>query len=414
MNIPLVARDIRQNLKRTLTAFCQEQQCAKESPDFDLSTWLPTFAHRPYIEVLKHAALPEQQRLWQRRAIFLHHCLGLAADLMRDRQAHAAWYRRHALTRAFVTMDPAEYTFSNFGSNKTTSDIDIGIDFTGQKGNMAFVIATIEDVMFVVGGQSTLNFDIEFYGNFLTVHDQYFLKCTQLRLKDVKRLLPAIEAGIIRNYWYAVGPSDLRTFDWDIPELQVIATLDKTGQVRRLLSDMALHRKALLLARRYLQHPWARSRELYYRRLKRTDRLVDRVRRGVLTHDLMVDIMTAYSEAAVFRQENYVNPATVMHVVRMMQGQQDQPCTRDAPFTQVPACTLGRWGYLFSMMEQAGYVYRFRMFDIHAETKCLMQEIRQTACSSAQTKSEQEHYVQKRDKYMKRYIHARQRYMALR
>lgn len=292
------------------------------------------------------------------------------------------------------------------------SDIDIGIDFHGLYGNISYVIATIEDVIYVLGGyQSTLNFDIEFYGNFLMINDKYYLRTTELTISDVKRLLPAVAAGILRNYWYGTKTS-LETFDWNFHELRIICEFEES--IRDILINHTdIQQQAIAMTQEYIHQDWTVSREKYYTMLRIVDQLVNTLQHTKLTHRLMVDIMVSYANAAMFRQENYIAAPTIMHVVRMMQGKQEQACTVYDSFTNIPSCTIGKWGYIISMMEQAGYLYRFRMFDITAEIDCIRSELLTGTCDSIQTKLEHKHYIQKKKKYMSRYIHAKNKLLEI-
>jgi hypothetical protein len=82
--------------------------------------------------------------------------------------------------------------------------------------------------------------------------------------------------------------------------------------------------------------------------------------------------MQKISHALVFRAESYTCAPTIMHVVRVLQASKDLQekyktitptwCTKyPAIADETVICKIGRFGYLMSMLEQLGYMYRFHL-----------------------------------------------------
>jgi len=79
--------------------------------------------------------------------------------------------------------------------------------------------------------------------------------------------------------------------------------------------------------------------------------------------------MKNIAHALVYRAESYTCAPTVMHVVRVLQANKDNPnkyvnlqpgyCLTNK-FTDA-YCNIGIFGYLMSMYEQLGYIYRFHL-----------------------------------------------------
>ena len=416
MKVIFETNSIIQCCNHVIESFQNEQKCHRvDIPSFEkgriMKRWLNenfNYKHETYVSKLKKETVSRQQIMWQQRTIFVYYSIWVATILMSSQEAYIDWYKN---TSTFEQLEDLNmYSFNNFGSSNIMSDIDISIDFSGIYGNISYVVATVEDVMYDLGGhQSTLNYDIECYGNFLMIKDKYYLISTELTIDDVKLLLPAISAGILRNYWYGNGTeTDFKKFDWNFLELDIICGYEQS--IRDILiGNTYIQQQAINMVQEYIYQDWTVSRKKYYEMLRVVDRLVNDIRDSnvELTHRRMVDIMVADANANVFRQENYIAVPTVMHVVRMIQGKQDQICTKHEKLTKIPSCTIGKWGYVISMIEQAGYLYRFRMFDIHSETKCIRSELTTGNCTSTQTRFEHEHYLQKKEKYMNRYKHAK-------
>jgi hypothetical protein len=87
-----------------------------------------------------------------------------------------------------------------------------------------------------------------------------------------------------------------------------------------------------------------------------------------LDAETVIKIMTKVAEADIFREESYICPPTVMHVVRLLQANPDDLKKNkykvDYPIycLEKPIkvfCNIGFYGYLMSVLEQYGFIYRF-------------------------------------------------------
>jgi hypothetical protein len=88
---------------------------------------------------------------------------------------------------------------------------------------------------------------------------------------------------------------------------------------------------------------------------------MDLSRDAIIEKEKRLNLMIAISTALVYRAESYVSPSTVMHVVRVMQGNETENTNcLNLPINKSKAkCALGKFGYLMSCFEQIGYLYRF-------------------------------------------------------
>jgi hypothetical protein len=91
-----------------------------------------------------------------------------------------------------------------------------------------------------------------------------------------------------------------------------------------------------------------------------------------ITTEMVVEAMQKISHALVFRAESYTCAPTIMHVVRVLQSSKDlqekyktitpQWCADHEDIAEATViCKIGRFGYLMSMLEQLGYMYRFHL-----------------------------------------------------
>ena len=88
-----------------------------------------------------------------------------------------------------------------------------------------------------------------------------------------------------------------------------------------------------------------------------------------LTPDQICDIMTKIGIALTYRMESYTCAPSVIHVVRILQASKEKAekyktltpkiyCMGEIQHLD-PYCTLGKYGYALSCLEQVGYINRF-------------------------------------------------------
>ena len=92
----------------------------------------------------------------------------------------------------------------------------------------------------------------------------------------------------------------------------------------------------------------------------------------------IADAMELCATALVYRRESYTLAPTVTHVVRIMQeagGNAPLSNCKDDPTK--PVCSIGSFGFLFSALEQLGYMLRFHKsycvyppFNVSRSEKC--------------------------------------------
>jgi hypothetical protein len=222
-------------------------------------------------------------------------------------------------------------------------------------------------------------------------------------------LLPFVFAGIIRNYIIAQKDIGSRASVADIVKSFNIdnflnVTAEKTGTnfleiVRKYASVPENMNKKLgdafeqakRIATEYMSRPYAVTREEYYRLVQTAEESTVQLKTDYfvtgkvdISNDELTEILMKASKALVYREESYTCFPTVMHVVRVMQANSRNPNkykTIEPSYCLTNKlsdayCAIGNYGYLISLFEQLGYIYRFHI------TYCEPGHLDQTKCDA--------------------------------
>ena len=117
------------------------------------------------------------------------------------------------------------------------------------------------------------------------------------------------------------------------------------------------------------------SRNLYYSLVSNAEVLSSEIKQMILkgvypSTDKIISCMKEIGISLVYRAESYTSTSTVMHVVRLLQVNRNEKtkyktkfpkCIKPSKIFIDPFCNIGTSGYLISMIEQWGYINRFRI-----------------------------------------------------
>jgi len=163
--------------------------------------------------------------------------------------------------------------------------------------------------------------------------------------------------------------------------------INEGGQVDNLIKGIQresptafsqLQERSKALVQEYMTANYDIARQKYYDLVKAAELLVAVQRTAVLNNELdlnvdtIINIMIKVAEALVFRAESYTCPPSVIHVVRVLQANPDSlkekkykvnyPVYCEGKLkTNKAFCNIGTYGYLISILEQFGYIYRFHI-----------------------------------------------------
>jgi len=305
--------------------------------------------------------------------------------IMSDRALHAEVYTDTSFQREFrqdVVEELPSFKLGIFGSITATSDIDIGIQYSGKTAGFAaldYVVATMED-MFIhfLGIESTLKLDIEYYADMMTLPnpdstnaaspDLFYLDTSTFTQVEFIEMLPYAYASIYRNYQTATHGLKNNS-----DKIGFISRLEKQGIS---VNENAMN-KAKQMVDAYMHLTYAKARARYYELVEKAEAHVVAIRGFIqvgnykaLTNGRIVEAMKAIAHALIFRAESYVCAPTVMHVVRLLQADptgEKYPVSYPTDTCTVqlknrlknPQCEIGWFGYEMSRLEQIGYIVRF-------------------------------------------------------
>ena len=292
-----------------------------------------------------------------------------AAARSRDAQAHISWFTldfapdiivhlwalrecilARSLYEAGKTMDFPIYA-NILGSTTLLSDIDVTIESRHSSRAIEF----IEDLW---AGLHWFDHDawrVDLYGDFTMIGDFYM---NMYRLdKDAKReLLELATASYLRHH----NSSDF-----------------KKGVLERLIHlaspDTGVTSEAILSAAKNIMHDIDElesdvHRQRYYKLLEAAEILHDAIYESVqkttpaIQNETLVgmvgSVLIHLARANLYREENYVLPSTVVHVVRIEQGSahDDYDTSCSYILTKIAKCSLDGFAYLLSAIEQLGYM----------------------------------------------------------
>lgn len=358
----------------------------------------------------------KQKELWCLRTLLFYQLLMTTTEMMNNEGLFNEVYqysRSNGITptrifRKDVVAELKNYKMGIFGSITPSSDIDLGVQFSGfnQLVGLAYIVSVFEDSFLIFTGKSSLKFDIETYADLVTVPDirdktdAASLTCSNVRdvfpydtskltYPDFLKLLPFVFAGILRNF--IIAQQDIRNSatvaeivgSFNIADFLAVAT-NKTGTdfleiVRRYatvpenvdkeLSDAFDQAKDIAIG--YMEAPYAVKREEYYKLVQTAETSTLQLKTGYfatgevnIPNDELTEILMNASKALVYREESYTCFPTVMHVVRVMQANPGKYKTLKPSYCLANKlsdayCAIGDYGYLISLFEQLGYIYRF-------------------------------------------------------
>jgi hypothetical protein len=290
-------------------------------------------------------------------------------------------------------IDLKTYKLGIFGSDNPTSDIDIGIQYTAlDKSNLSKLVQIIED-KFVFFGYRTLDFDIEFYGDLLTITkltnnlpvEYLYLSNSKFECNEFIKLLSYCGASIYRNYLHRtlknqdmskarteftnlflgycekyiqklMDTDKLESFDVATQNLlfQLLRTCVTNTRFANLFSDVEAY--MYLVDEKVIGDTlvkFNRQRQEYYKRIAKIENSINNRQDLVginnkLSNDKILSLIQHIGNALIYRDESYVCVPTIMHVVRIMQAKSNNAIRQ-----------MGDYGYLISILEQFGYLFRF-------------------------------------------------------
>lgn len=386
---------------------------------------------KDYVSEISHMQPELQKQLWIARTYLFYQLLIYATAAMKfesiyDRICFELF--RYGNNRSIFSfrLDISRIlhliNLGIFGSLNATSDIDVGISAgfdttTMTKPIMPYIVCVIEHMFFIFTGKSSLKWDIEVYGDLLTLPntnpvtkntnpDIFYLDTSQFTQEHFKQILQPVISGMLRNILlgYIDHGKTVEEAAEQITESSLLNLLEKNkallqslnsgnknieGKLNKLITiieylliykdvfvDSTMFTSAKTEAVSFLSKAYdTKTKDSllgYYTRLydaEETQMKLLKEKSNKLEVDDIAQILSLYEQAAVWKMENYISAPTVEHVVRILQASKKNlpkyATTTPAEYcanrqkTTEPYCIIGKYGYIISILEQIGYIIRF-------------------------------------------------------
>jgi len=279
----------------------------------------------------------------------------------------------------------AFYQLGIFGSKTPTSDIDVGIQYIGTSilPALAYMVSAFENVFVKLTGKSSLDFDIECYADMYLYPgpngtDVFYLDTGNFDITDFEKVLPVVGLSIARNalmekpdepldFTTLVGVVDTAIngkLELNVHDETIMASLNKPDWLSGSMAEM----------KAFLQASYDDQRTKYYQSVNaaetlKIEKVTDIETAKHLSKEVVCSLILAIGTALAYRMESYTCAATITHVVRILQGspenkqkyatkKPEEICKLNQEKVE-PYCAIGKFGFILSILEQMGYIYRF-------------------------------------------------------
>jgi hypothetical protein len=349
--------------------------------------------------------------LWGLRHKLCFQLLTITYVLLSNQSLFEIYYSDKQPKRVFKTEiaidNLSKFKLGIWGSINVTSDIDIGFqyaDIIRIPGAISHVVSIFEDVFLQLTGKNTLSFDIEPYADMMYMDytnensvsiSKFYCNSTDFTVDDlITYLMPAIGASVIRNYIQSQIDlnmvkdirrhkgdvvdettlsklnADIANFKFAFSEMKILS--ESFSDFKTILNNTSWNAEAIIIAKEYMENPYNKSRETYYTKVGEAEKILADNFAVLLSEtstipdkQIRLNLMKAIAIALNYRAESYVSPSTVSHIVRVLQANEKLDSKSQCEEPKYPKskaqCVLGKVGYIMSIIEQAGYLMRFRL-----------------------------------------------------
>ena len=340
-----------------------------------------------------------QSQLWRARHYLFYQLLLIASATFTSQKLYdeiyvgeMRFYPYHSLTQ-----DLDQFKLGIFGSLTPTSDIDVGIQYSGKRKDMvalAYIISCIESLFLILTGKNSLAYDIESYADMMTIpssderfSDLFYLDSIDFGPEELGIMLECAGASIVRNALISdptLTRDDIVSYhEFDILKREIIR---QHIPVPDSFFTFEWIDSAFNPTRLFLTSSYADQRASYYDAVD----AAEKEKNNYLLHvsfsklnnrplsasqhtdknRIICHVMKLIGNALSYRMESYTCAPTVVHVVRILQASKDKLkkyktsamgvlCRGRIKQLTEPLCSIGPYGFILSILEQIGYMYRF-------------------------------------------------------
>jgi hypothetical protein len=245
------------------------------------------------------------------------------------------------------------------------------------------MVSAFENVFVKLTGKSSLDFDIECYADMYLYPgpngtDVFYLDTGNFEIGDFEKVLPVVGLSIARNalmekpnepldFTTLVGVVDTAIngkLELSVHDQAIMASLNKPDWLSGSMAEM----------KAFLEASYDDQRTKYYQSVNaaetlKMEKVTDINAAKQLSKDDVCSLILAIGTALAYRMESYTCAATITNVVRILQGspenkqkyatkKPEEICKLNQEKVE-PYCAIGKFGFILSILEQMGYIYRF-------------------------------------------------------
>lgn len=354
---------------------------------------------KTYVNAISDITNPEiQNQLWIARTFLFSQLMIFAVVILgkdNDTMYNTVFENPMHLFMSDVAAQLKLYQMGIFGSKSPTSDIDVGIQYTGDSLNptLHYILYVFEQLFLTFTGKSSLDFDIEAYADLYLIQDAggkdyFYLDTGNLTKDNFKEILPVAGLSIARNVLMD-NHNATPTFDDIISDVNSAIT-DKTysdfeksigPELFTVLKDPTLTwlSESMTDMKEFLDSNYDGQRAKYYQAVLAAEKMkfevaptFDDAKKLTSTenNEKRCKLINLVGTALAYRMESYSAAPTITHVVRILQANKDavekyrtisptELCNPTGLAENAAYCAIGKYGFVMSILEQMGYMSRF-------------------------------------------------------
>ena len=359
---------------------------------------------KDYVDKISHKPGPEQNQLWIARTYLFYQLLIFETAILQNETLYNEIFfdKSEYPFRPDIIDELTNFKMGIFGSITPTSDIDVGIQYSGTtltNPGLAYIVSRFESLFVIFTGKinGSLAFDIETYADMLTLPntgadkstypDYFYLDSSTFTEQNFNDMLVCAGKSIVRNVILAYKDTqqeinlDSLTFNL-VKNYEKFSNLDDLigSDIATLLSNPDWFNNARTDVDAFLKMSYEQQRYAYYKKVNNAEikKFENTKNLASLNSNIICEIMILIGNADTYRMESYICSPTIVHVVRILQAAKDK---REKYATLIPKeyckneiqhldpfCSIGKYGYALSLLEQMGYIYRFYLTYCKRET----------------------------------------------
>ena len=345
----------------------------------------------------------KQKKLWIVRTYIFYELLSFITLSFSNEQLYNEIYddRNTYPFRPDIPAELKNFKMGIFGSITPTSDIDIGFQYSGtnlKTPGLAYMVSRFENSFLIFTELNSLSFDIETYADMMTIPntkpdkdqfpDYFYLDTSKFQKEHFQKVLVCAGTSILRNA--VLAEMEIKGRQLTEPEIKNVLNKFNMNDIIKInkvfnnfyediKSDFSNDwlEKAKKLVLDYMSSDYNQGRYKYYNLVNIAEQSKFNGTKNIntITVDQICEIMVNIGFSLTYRMESYNCAPTVIHVVRILQAAKEKAekyktltpktyCIGKIQYLD-PYCSLGKYGYALSCLEQLGYIYRFH------ETYCL-------------------------------------------